>query len=87
MAADTACARAVLLWAKLIDYHGQANHQEYPLLPPKMVFDSEMWHPNSECCMGGRRKARKGEEGTLVNSEEGQYVADVTPDMPRRRRT
>lgn len=21
--------------------------QEYPLLPPKMIFDSEMWHPNS----------------------------------------
>ncbi|UOH82152.1 hypothetical protein LQV05_004846 [Cryptococcus neoformans] len=20
---------------------------EYPLLPPKMIFDSEMWHPNS----------------------------------------
>lgn len=20
--------------------------QEYPLLPPKMVFDTEMWHPN-----------------------------------------
>ncbi|ODN83761.1 hypothetical protein, variant 2 [Cryptococcus amylolentus CBS 6039] len=19
---------------------------EYPLLPPKMIFDSEMWHPN-----------------------------------------
>jgi ubiquitin-protein ligase len=21
--------------------------QEFPLLPPKMIFDSEMWHPNS----------------------------------------
>lgn len=20
--------------------------QEYPLQPPKMIFDSEMWHPN-----------------------------------------
>lgn len=21
--------------------------QEFPLLPPKMIFDTEMWHPNS----------------------------------------
>ena len=23
-----------------------ADVQEYPLQPPKMIFDSEMWHPN-----------------------------------------
>jgi hypothetical protein len=22
------------------------DNQEYPLQPPKMIFDSEMWHPN-----------------------------------------
>ena len=30
----------------------QWNHwlmkQDYPLLPPKMVFDTEMWHPNGQ---------------------------------------
>ena len=25
---------------------GLADVQEYPLQPPKMIFDSEMWHPN-----------------------------------------
>ena len=27
---------------------GIADDKEYPLLPPKMVFDSEMWHPNGQ---------------------------------------
>jgi hypothetical protein len=25
---------------------GLADVKEYPLQPPKMIFDSEMWHPN-----------------------------------------
>jgi hypothetical protein len=28
--------------------HTQLTLQEYPLLPPRMVFDSEMWHPNGK---------------------------------------
>lgn len=27
---------------------------DYPLSPPKMRFTCEMFHPNSECCMGSR---------------------------------
>ncbi|EJT49079.1 ubiquitin conjugating enzyme [Trichosporon asahii var. asahii CBS 2479] len=41
---------------ELLGFPARADHQEYPLLPPKMVFDSEMWHPNIY-----NTGARKGE--------------------------
>ena len=46
--------------SRIAHSHGYpAYSQEYPLLPPKMVFDSEMWHPNGERRLGRRLVRRR----------------------------
>ncbi|KAK1926547.1 ubiquitin-conjugating enzyme/RWD-like protein [Papiliotrema laurentii] len=41
--------------------------EEYPLLPPKMIFDSEMWHPNVY-----NSKDKKGEVCVSILHQPGE---------------